>query len=185
MYNPESNKCFISRDVIFHEHQFPFAEPSSSYVAPISESPLSTTSLSEEPNPYPFTPDPSFPTSALHHFPPTFPDPLPSTDSSASHSHMSSTSSNPSSTYSDPLPVRRSDRPHNPPSYLQDYQCQLPAFFSYSSIQHLEFEPHTYAQAAPIPAWQDAMKKEFEALQVNNTWDIIELPPGKKPIRCK
>ncbi|XP_059285937.1 uncharacterized protein LOC132039480 [Lycium ferocissimum] len=29
------------------------------------------------------------------------------------------------------------------------------------------------------------MRKEFEALEANSTWDIVELPSGKKPIRCK
>nr|XP_009776893.1 PREDICTED: uncharacterized protein LOC104226561 [Nicotiana sylvestris] len=50
---------------------------------------------------------------------------------------------------------------------------------------HVEFEPSTYSQAASIPAWQDAMRKEFEALEANHTWDIVELPKGKKPIVCK
>ncbi|XP_019265889.1 PREDICTED: uncharacterized protein LOC109243414 [Nicotiana attenuata] len=48
-----------------------------------------------------------------------------------------------------------------------------------------ESEPYTYAQAAHIPAWQEAMRKEFEALDANKTWDIVELPAGKKPIGCK
>lgn len=29
------------------------------------------------------------------------------------------------------------------------------------------------------------MRKELEALETNHTWDIIELPQGKKPIGCK
>ena len=29
------------------------------------------------------------------------------------------------------------------------------------------------------------MKREFEALETNNTWDLMELPPGKRPISCK
>lgn len=29
------------------------------------------------------------------------------------------------------------------------------------------------------------MRKEFEALEQNHTWDIVELPNGKKPIGCK
>jgi len=42
-----------------------------------------------------------------------------------------------------------------------------------------------YSQAASVPAWQDAMRKEFDALDANHTWDIVHLPPGKKPIGCK
>jgi len=29
------------------------------------------------------------------------------------------------------------------------------------------------------------MQKEFEALTANNTWILIPLPAGKKPISCK
>nr|XP_009799155.1 PREDICTED: uncharacterized protein LOC104245267 [Nicotiana sylvestris] len=42
--------------------------------------------------------------------------------------------------------------------------------------------PHFYHQAAFHPAWQEAMIKEFQALEANNTWDIVPLPVGKKAI---
>lgn len=29
------------------------------------------------------------------------------------------------------------------------------------------------------------MTKEFQALNLNHTWDIVTLPPGKKAIPCK
>lgn len=29
------------------------------------------------------------------------------------------------------------------------------------------------------------MEKDFEALDANGTWDIVELSQGKKPIGCK
>lgn len=35
------------------------------------------------------------------------------------------------------------------------------------------------------PAWQAAMTQEFEALHINNTWSLVPLPAGKKPIGCK
>ncbi|XP_075103874.1 uncharacterized protein LOC142178415 [Nicotiana tabacum] len=45
--------------------------------------------------------------------------------------------------------------------------------------------PQFYQQAASHPAWQEAMLKEFEALEANHTWDIVPLPPNKKTIPCK
>lgn len=33
--------------------------------------------------------------------------------------------------------------------------------------------------------WMDAMTKETESLSKNQTWDLISLPKGKKPISCK
>nr|XP_016445468.1 PREDICTED: uncharacterized protein LOC107770645 [Nicotiana tabacum] len=80
-------------------------------------------------------------------------------------------------------PLRRSNRTHHLPPHLNDYVCHLPP--SFSCITTLSppatFEPSTYSQAAPIPTWQDAMRKEFEALEAN----IVALSSGKKLIRCK
>ncbi|XP_070021176.1 uncharacterized protein [Nicotiana sylvestris] len=45
--------------------------------------------------------------------------------------------------------------------------------------------PQFYQQAASHPAWQEAMLKEFEALEANHTWYIVPLPPNKKTIPCK
>jgi len=46
-------------------------------------------------------------------------------------------------------------------------------------------EPRTYEEAAEHPGWTEAMQKEILALQTNNTWDVVDLPKGKKAISCK
>ena len=33
--------------------------------------------------------------------------------------------------------------------------------------------------------WTEAMDEEMRALQKNNTWEVVELPKGKKPVRCR
>ncbi|RVW34037.1 putative mitochondrial protein [Vitis vinifera] len=35
------------------------------------------------------------------------------------------------------------------------------------------------------PKWKDAMVEEMKALQKNDTWELVELPKGKKTIGCK
>ncbi|CAL2264877.1 unnamed protein product [Prunus armeniaca] len=35
------------------------------------------------------------------------------------------------------------------------------------------------------PKWAEAMNIEMEALQKNNTWDIVDLPKGTKPMRYR
>jgi len=42
-------------------------------------------------------------------------------------------------------------------------------------------EPTSYEEATAKPEWQEAMQKEFDALQANNTWILLPLPTGKKP----
>ncbi len=33
--------------------------------------------------------------------------------------------------------------------------------------------------------WEMAMQEEFDSLIVNNTWSLVPLPKGRKPISCK
>jgi len=46
-------------------------------------------------------------------------------------------------------------------------------------------EPQSYWDALSDPGWREAMDREIEALNANNTWEVMSLPPGKKPIDCK
>jgi hypothetical protein len=71
----------------------------------------------------------------------------------------------------------------------------LSHYLSYSRISstHCAFlanitahkEPQSYDQAVHDPQWQAAMNTELEALQQNNTWSLVPLPPCHKPIGCK
>ncbi|MCI09043.1 retrovirus-related Pol polyprotein from transposon TNT 1-94, partial [Trifolium medium] len=110
-----------------------------------------------------------------------------------------------------PLPTRVSSRPKNPPSYLQDYHCNvissctkqfssnishpLSSVLSYNncspdyktfccSISSIT-EPKTYNQASKFDCWQKAMDAEITALEVNKTWTVVDLPCGKVPVGCK
>ena len=46
-------------------------------------------------------------------------------------------------------------------------------------------EPTTYNQAVKERSWKDAMQTEIEAIKRNNTWSLVELPLGHKPIGLK
>nr|CAD1839765.1 unnamed protein product [Ananas comosus var. bracteatus] len=46
-------------------------------------------------------------------------------------------------------------------------------------------EPDTYEQASQDSKWVEAMQAELQALEENNTWTMVPLPPGHKPIGCK
>ncbi|CAH9129521.1 unnamed protein product [Cuscuta epithymum] len=46
-------------------------------------------------------------------------------------------------------------------------------------------EPKYFSQAVRDPLWRDAMQKEINALEENNTWILVPLPPGKRIVDSK
>ena len=51
-----------------------------------------------------------------------------------------------------------------------------------------ECEPRTMSEALKTPeadAWKAAAEAELESLAVNNAWELVPLPPGKKTIGCR
>ncbi|KAL0456404.1 UNVERIFIED_CONTAM: Retrovirus-related Pol polyprotein from transposon TNT 1-94 [Sesamum latifolium] len=46
-------------------------------------------------------------------------------------------------------------------------------------------EPKHYLKSKGCLDWEQAKKEELDTLGRNNTWEIVELPPGKKPIGSK
>lgn len=177
MFNLSTRQVFVSRDVIFHEHLFPFDASTLSSLGP------------------------SPPIFSSHvHFSPSNSSPAhydsPSSPSASIPSLISSTLVAPHVQTPSPLiqPTIKSARTHQPPAHLADFVCDFPPSLASSSslssiVQYFAnsaaIEPQFYHQVVSIPAWQETMKKEFEALEANNTWMIVELPEGKKPIGCK
>lgn len=43
----------------------------------------------------------------------------------------------------------------------------------------------TYTGVARDARWVDAMKTEIKSLDINKTWNLIDLPKGKKAISCR
>lgn len=56
---------------------------------------------------------------------------------------------------------------------------------TYLSKMTSDIEPQSYKEASADPRWTEAMNAEIKALQDNHTWEIMDLPKGKKPIGCK
>ena len=122
----------------------------------------------------------------------TLPNSVPPPVNSSSSSHQAlPTSTTPS------LPTRRSTRSHKPPSHFRDYVCSntqstwcnlvgLPPEHvpCLSAIEEFP-EPTSFEHAAKHPGWVEAMEKEINALQTNNTWEEVDLPPNKKAIGYK
>ncbi|GJT93171.1 ribonuclease H-like domain-containing protein [Tanacetum coccineum] len=52
----------------------------------------------------------------------------------------------------------------------------------FTSVLNKSFEPKSFEEAAKHQPWIDAMNSEMDALYKNNTWDLVELPKGRKAI---
>ncbi|KAL2253435.1 UNVERIFIED_CONTAM: Retrovirus-related Pol polyprotein from transposon RE1 [Sesamum indicum] len=92
----------------------------------------------------------------------------------------------------------RSQRNHSRPAWLSDFVCNLashtaaPTITSLSST-YMDFvaslsvlqEPRNYKEASSNPQWVAAMDKELQALESNNTWEVVPLPSGKRSIGCR
>ena len=74
-------------------------------------------------------------------------------------------------------PLRRSTRVSEPSTRLKNYHC----YFALATIH----EPRSFREASSHPSWQAAMTEELSALEKTQTWDLVELPPGKSVVSCK
>ena len=45
--------------------------------------------------------------------------------------------------------------------------------------------PNSVQEALADPRWKAAMNEEMKSLQKNETWELVECPPRKKPVGCR
>ncbi|XP_071712254.1 uncharacterized protein [Rutidosis leptorrhynchoides] len=134
--------------------------------------------------------------------------PSPQTTSVLNQTQPTSTST--SSTHPSALTKRTSNRVKSLPTKLKDYHISIPKhttnsithkhhishFLNYSNLHkthnkhfiqslNTESEPYSYKQASKEMRWVEAMNKEITALESNQTWELVTLPPNKVPIGCK
>lgn len=82
------------------------------------------------------------------------------------------------------IPLTGSSSKFDIDHYLQ-YHSFDPAHHKFlAHISHIK-EPSHYSIAATDPQWVNAMTKELEALEANDTWKLVPLPNGKVSVGCK
>ncbi|OIT01347.1 hypothetical protein A4A49_01805 [Nicotiana attenuata] len=80
--------------------------------------------------------------------------------------------------------VRRSTREKKQPGYLKDYEVELnnhsvtSCFFT--GALSADQEPLSYEEAKSFPHWERAMQEEIDALDKNETWELVA-----KPEKCE
>ncbi|KAG5886503.1 hypothetical protein JTB14_014686 [Gonioctena quinquepunctata] len=78
-------------------------------------------------------------------------------------------------------PVQRNQRVRRAPEAMKDY-------VTYSAMVETDGDPLTVEDALSRPdkdKWFQAMQNEYDALIQNATWDLVDLPPEKRPLNCK
>ena len=75
---------------------------------------------------------------------------------------------------------------------MSDYICILVFFSTLPNVSQVFLakqsqwhEPKSYQDAATKTEWKIAMQKELQALDANNTRELVPLPSGKKAIGSK
>ena len=75
--------------------------------------------------------------------------------------------------------------PRRTRSQFESGLCMKDPMFAKKCYLMVDSDPQTYGDAAGDPIWQTAMKEEFSSLQKSNTWELVDLPLGRKLVQCK
>ncbi|KAJ0837837.1 putative RNA-directed DNA polymerase [Helianthus annuus] len=110
-------------------------------------------------------------------------------------------SSSPEGTNNPSEPIRRSTRNSSIPKKFNDFIIEgkvkygMEKVVNYSKLSfeikcftsclNKSIEPINFYEAKNDSNWVTAMNEEMEALNRNNTWTLVDLPEGRKPIGCK
>lgn len=81
-------------------------------------------------------------------------------------------------------PVLNSTRKY-PLSIYVSYHRLSKACTSFANKLSAVYVPNSVHEAIKDPKWKDAMNEEMKSLQKNATWEVVDLPAGKKHVGCR
>ncbi|KAL3835707.1 hypothetical protein ACJIZ3_010443 [Penstemon smallii] len=197
-----TSRIYISRDVIFDENLFPYAEKE---LGRSLSRPFSNATL-------PFQlPNPSRPATSVvaHSLPPLLPTPLRSPQTNQPNSVDTTTHASPhhASTYQNPSPLTSQiDSPTSPSSSTTSLPITTrpkssracpkvrtdgtipwppPRAHLTASSDPIPDEPNSISQALKFPDWRLAMQREFDALLSTQTWSLVPPSPEQNIVGCR
>ncbi|KAH9779117.1 retrovirus-related pol polyprotein from transposon RE1 [Citrus sinensis] len=97
------------------------------------------------------------------------------------------------------IPPQRQNRGIPKPTYEPDFSSRVKYPMSHFVSNHRLSEsnqsfvnqlsavsiPNSVQEALKDPKWKAAVNDEMRSLQKNQTWELVDLPPGKKPVGCR
>ena len=90
--------------------------------------------------------------------------------------------------------LRRSKRPGKVKSFVSDLFIFFVVGNRESVIRQIPycFNTEAYTQTfeeamkdRDATFWKETLNNEIDSLTSNNTWELVDLPPGCKPIKCQ
>ena len=81
-------------------------------------------------------------------------------------------------------PVERYGFQHNIGNYV-NYDGLSASYKVFIASLQAVVIPSDWKNAKKDPKWCAAMREELEALRKQRTWELAELPTGKKTVRCR
>ena len=68
---------------------------------------------------------------------------------------------------------------------MYGYNEYMAHHYAYMAKVAIVRDPESYAEAAKDPNWHKAMEEEMHAVTKNNTWDLLDVKKGVRPIACR
>jgi len=162
LWCPQERKILYGKDVIFNEEKFSFNDS-------ISENWIPQFNNSTDPEPDNSTVNEIEEDKAA--------------DSEEDSSQTEKNNSRDMNIETEKATLRKSDRKRNRPKYLEDY-----AVLALHAESFVEDAPNSFEEIQDRDdkeEWIHAVQEEVSALEENDTWEVVDLPQGKRAISCR
>ncbi|GAA0144949.1 hypothetical protein LIER_05263 [Lithospermum erythrorhizon] len=81
-----------------------------------------------------------------------------------------------------PIPMRKGNSTRHPIERFVTYTNLSSSFQSFTAILSKIVIPKDVKEALQVPQWRKAVIEEMMELQKNQTWHLVNLPPGKRTV---